>query len=89
MFLRASAVYSLKLEGRALPALDSRVPVSLRWPDWYPPDALDAQRTAETLIALVKAGQLSRETACRILAPAYDIEDVNGELRRITTEETR
>ena len=89
MFLKASRVYALRVEGKVLPTLDSLASINLRWPDWYPPDALDAQRAAETLIALVSAGQMSRETALRILSPAYDIDDVAAELKRIKAEGTR
>ena len=88
MILRASQVFPLKAGGAALPALDVCAPVSLRWPDWYPDDALDGQRTAETLISLVNAEQLSRETALRIIASNYDIEDVAAEMARIKAERT-
>ena len=87
MFLRASGRYALRLEGSVVGALDTDANVSLRWPDWYPPDALDGQRTAETVIALVAAKQMSRQTALRILAAGYDIEDVDEELRRIKAED--
>jgi hypothetical protein len=86
MILRASQAVPLRAGGVDLPALDVCAPVSLRWPDWYPDDALDGQRTAETLISLVGAGQLSRETALRIIASDYDIEDVAAEMERIRAE---
>ena len=86
MFIRASRVYTLTLQGHAVPALDTSAAISLRWPDWYPPDALDAQHIAETVISLVAAGQMSRETATHILAAGYDIEDVGVELERIRLE---
>ena len=88
MYLRASEIYPLRAEGRAVSPLSGSATISLRWPDWYPPDALDAQRTAETMIALVQAGQISRETALRILAAGYDIEDVDAEFKRISAERT-
>ncbi len=86
MILRASTVHSLRVEGRSLPPLDAEAKLGLRWPDWYPDDALDGQRTAETLIALVNARQMSRETALRVLAADYDIEDPDAEMRRIDQE---
>ena len=86
MFIRASRVYALTVQGRAVPELDTAASISLRWPDWYPPDALDAQRIADTLISLVTARQMSRETAMHILAAGYDIEDVTAELKRIQVE---
>lgn len=86
MVLRASHVYPLRIEGRLVAPLPRDAPISLRWPDWYPDDALDGQRTAETLISLVQAKQLSRETALRVIAANYDIEDVTMELQRIKAE---
>jgi hypothetical protein len=88
MILRASETFSLRVQGRILPQLDAGAAISLRWPDWYPDDALDAQRAAETLISLVQAGQMSRETAVRLLAASYDIEDVGAEWARIKAEGT-
>ena len=55
---------------------------------WYPPDAIDRQRDAQTVSGLVAAGQLSRETGLQILAPTYDITDVPAELARIKAEGT-
>lgn len=86
MIMRASHVFPLRVEGRVLQPLNLGARVSLRWPDWYPDDALDGQRRAETLISLVSASQMSRETALRILASDYDIEDVSAELEKIRAE---
>ena len=86
MILRAHQAFPLRVGGAFLPPLDVCAPVSLRWPDWYPDDALDGQRTAQTLISLVDAKQLSRETALRIIASDYDIEDVAAEMERIKAE---
>jgi hypothetical protein len=86
MVLLASQKFPLRVGGRVLHSLDTAAPVSLRWPDWYPDDALDGQRTADTLISLVNAKQLSRETALRIIAADYDIADVTAELQRIKAE---
>ena len=87
MIVRASQVYQLRVSGGIIGSLSDRAAISLRWPNWYPDDALDAQRTAETLISLVGAKQMSRETALRVLAAEYDIEDIAAELQRIKTEE--
>ena len=88
MFLKASAVYALRVQGGLVPVLNAQASISLRWPDWYAADTLDTQRTADTVIALVRAGQMSRETALRVIAGTYDIEDVTAELRRIKEEST-
>ena len=65
MALRASHVYDLKIGGHVISALDATVPISLVWPRWYPPDALDRQHDAQTLSTLSSAGHISRETAVR------------------------
>ncbi len=86
MVLRASHVFPLRVEGRQLAPLNIDASLTLRWPDWYPDDALDGQRRAETLISLVGASQMSRDTALRILAADYDIEDVAAEMQKIKAE---
>jgi hypothetical protein len=88
MMLRASSVYGLSAEGETLPPLNAEAALSLRWPSWYPDDALDLQRVADTVTSLVAAKQISRETGMRIIAPAYGIEDTHAELARIHDEDT-
>jgi hypothetical protein len=85
MMLRANKSFALEVDGAVLPALDANAKLSLRWPDWYPPDSADRQRDAATIVSLVEAGMLSRETALRILAPDYDIADAGEELGRISS----
>jgi hypothetical protein len=85
MMLRASEVFPLSAGGAPLTNLDARAALNLRWPDWYPPDAADRQRDAATIISLVQAGMLSRETGLRVLAPDYDIADAADELGRISS----
>jgi hypothetical protein len=87
MILRANRIFPLRIEGRVLGSLDSEAPLTLRWPSWYPDDALDRQRNAETVISLVTAKQISRETGLRILAPNYGIEDTRAEFASIDTED--
>ena len=87
MMLRAAAVYPLCIGGHSLPRLNAEATLRLRWPDWYPVDSLDRQRTAETLNALVAAKQISRATAIGVLGPEYGIVDGEAELARIKAEE--
>ncbi|MEJ0047573.1 MAG: hypothetical protein WDN04_16695 [Rhodospirillales bacterium] len=88
MMLRAAAIYPLQIDGQTLPALPAHASLNLRWPAWYSPDSLDRQRDAATVVTLVRAGQMSRETGLQVLAPSYDIEDVRAELARIDAERT-
>lgn len=87
MVLRARARYPIRVLGTPLPELDEAAPVSLAWPRWYAPNAEDRERDARTLATLAQSGQISRETAVRSLAAAYDIEDVAAELARIRKEQ--
>jgi hypothetical protein len=86
MMLRASQVYPITVDGEPLPHLNASAALSLRWPDWIQPDALDRQRNAATVATLVNAGHMSRQTALQVLAPDYDIDNVPDELARIQTE---
>jgi hypothetical protein len=86
MVLKASQIFPIRAAGKTYTKLDIHAQVGLRWPDWYPDDALDGQRKAETLIALVGARQLSRETAVRLVADDYDLPDAVGEFQKIEAE---
>ena len=86
MILRATQLYPLTLDGAVLGRLNPDAMLSLNWPEWYPNDSLDRQRDAATMVSLVGAGELSRETALRILAPSYGITDVMAELNRISKD---
>ncbi len=83
MVLQASQRYRLRIGGVELGRLDPDAPLSLAWPRWYPDSAQDRAADAHTLIALVAAGQLSRETALRFLAPTYGVQDIQEELGRV------
>ena len=86
MMLQAAEVYTLRIDGCDFSEASSAFPLTLRWPDWYPADSADRQRDAQTVTALVAAGQMSRETAMRVLAPEYDIADPAAETARIDAE---
>jgi hypothetical protein len=86
MLVRASDIYPLTVRGEVIAPLDPAARISLRWPNWYPPDAEDRARDAATLQTLTAGGLLSRDTAVKAIADAYDIEDVSAELARIARE---
>ena len=87
MLLRAHARYPLQAAGRVLPPLDPDASLTLAWPRWYPDTAADRAQDAATLATLRASGHLSQETALRILAPAYGLDDVPAELARIRSEQ--
>lgn len=88
MVVRASNVFGLTVLGQTIPPLDESARLSLRWPDWYPANADDRQRDAQTLATLARNGQISRQTAVKAIAGTYDIEDVPAELARIVADTT-
>lgn len=87
MIVRVSSIYPLVVRGEVMAPLDASAPISLRWPNWYPPDAPDRQSDAATLTTLTQSGLLSRETAVKSLADDYEIGDVQSELARIAREQ--
>jgi hypothetical protein len=72
--------------GAQVSGLDPTVRLSLKWPRWYAPTADDRQKDAQTLSTLATAGLISREAAVKSIADTYDIEDIPGELARITAD---
>ena len=80
MVVKASAKFKLvKKDGTPLGEMNSKEPVSLIWPAWYAPTIQDMLDRATTLRMLCDSGLLSRETAIKILAAEYDIEDAKAE----------
>jgi hypothetical protein len=60
--------------------------ISLRWPKWAPSTAADKQAEAIALDTLTKAGILSKQTATRVIAVDYGIEDPVAEAAMATQE---
>jgi hypothetical protein len=85
MILRAAQVFRLQVMGREVPALDPAARLSVRWPQWYPFTADDRQKTAQTVVALVDAGLLSRAAAVTTIADVFDVTDIAGELKNISS----
>ncbi len=83
MVLRAGQKYQLRLADATSPSSTRPPPSPSSGRAGIPETSEDRQRDAATLTTLVANGQLSRETALKILAPTYDIEDVPAELARI------
>jgi hypothetical protein len=86
MIVRASMRYPLRANGENLPPMDPAASVSLKWPRWYPTTAADRQLDAATLTTLMNAGLISRATAVKAIADAYDIDNIAAELAQIDTD---
>jgi hypothetical protein len=87
MVVRASQVFSLQVMGETMPDLDMSQRLSLRWPRWYPLSADDRLKEAQAVATLTGAGQLSRQTAVKTLAPSHGIADVAAELQAIEQDD--
>jgi hypothetical protein len=86
MVCRASEKIALTYkDGAKVGALKPAAPLALRWPAWFPRTDDDKQTAANTLKTLVEAGILSRETATKIAAANYDIEDIAAERAHCAT----
>jgi hypothetical protein len=79
LIVRASQMYNLVVLGEIIEPLNPAAPLSLKWPRWYPTTADDRQKDVQSLVSLVTAGCISRETALKAIAACYDIEHSDGE----------
>jgi hypothetical protein len=80
MVVKASKKFKLiKKDGTPVGELATSEPISLRWPAWYAPTISDMLDRASTLRMLCDSGLMSRETAIKVLAAEYDIEDAAAE----------
>lgn len=86
MIVAGSQKFPLEVEGENLGSLDTSVKLSLNWPAWFPPTSADLQTLATALATMVDAGVLSRQTAIKSIAAAFDIEDVAAEQALIDAE---
>lgn len=80
MVVKASTKFKLqKKDGTEIGELNANEKLSLTWPAWYAPTIQDMLDRATTLRMLCDSGLMSRETAIKILAAEYDIEDAKAE----------
>jgi Phage portal protein, SPP1 Gp6-like len=87
MVVRAGAKYSLvDRHGDQIGKMSDGETISLRWPHWYAPTYADKTVQATALVALRSANLISQETAIKILADSYDIENVAEELKQIAKD---
>jgi len=85
MVVRASEKFPLRTRDEDIGKLPPGA-ISLVWPDWFPATAGDRMNLATTLSTLRTAEIISRESAVSIIAPMYDIPDVQAELSKIKTD---
>lgn len=86
MVVAGSQKYPLKIAGKDYGRLNTGSEISLNWPAWFPPTAADLQTLAQALAEMIDAGVLSRQTAIKAIAAAFDIEDVAAEQALINAE---
>lgn len=80
MVAKASQQFTLVFkDGEKVGKFDTKGGITLRWPAWFAPTMQDMLNRASTLHTLCNSGLLSRETAIKILAAEYDIENPAAE----------
>jgi hypothetical protein len=80
MIAKASQAFKLTFkDGDPVGKIDHKGGITLRWPAWFAPTMADMLNRATTLSKLCDSGLLSRETAIKILAAEYDIENPAAE----------
>lgn len=87
MIVQAAQKLPIKIRGKQVKPPANTDDFTLRWPPWFAPTGQDRNQEAQTLATLGGSGYISRETAVKSLAAQYDIEDVAGELARISKDE--
>ena len=85
MAIAAARKLPIKVRGKVVGAFDGDP--SLRWPSWFPATGADRQQEAASLSTLTNAGLLSRQTAVKVVAGMFDIEDAKAELDLIAADE--
>jgi hypothetical protein len=60
--------------------------IRLRWPDWYPPTAMDRLQDVQAVAGATQAKILSTESALKFLSSRFDIDSVEDELKRLEKE---
>lgn len=80
MIAKASKKVKLTFKnGEKVGEFDPAKEAALRWPAWFAPTQTDLQTMANTLKTLCDSGLMSRQTAIKVLADAFDIEDPEAE----------
>ena len=77
LIVRASQMYRLVVFDEEIGPLNASAILSLKWPRWYPTTADDRQKDVQSLISLITAGCISRETGLKAIAACYDMEHVD------------
>lgn len=70
-------------DGEKIGVLDPKEKITLKWSPWYPPTYADQSTQATAVTTLREKGVMSKRTAVTVIAPTYDIEDVDAELKEI------
>lgn len=90
MVIKAGQKFKLTdKHGRPIPKMNPAAEVTLNWPRWYAPTAVDRQNDATTLKTLRDSNLISQETAIANVADDYDIEDVTEEVARIEGDQDK
>ncbi len=87
MVMKIGADRQLCIMGKLIPKIPRNQPIALRWGRYFEPTLTDLQQQATTLSQLKDAGLMSRETAVKVLASEYSVENVQAEIALIIAGE--
>ncbi len=60
--------------------------ISTKWGDIFPKTMLDLQQKVQTVVSAANANIISRETALKMLAKDFNVEDIELELQKVNTQ---
>ncbi len=84
MVRQASSGKPVTVGGKAFPQTPGSI--RLRWPEWYPPTAMDRLQDVQAVAGAKQAEVISSESAIRFLASRFGIESVEDELTKLKQE---
>lgn len=89
MVVQASQGNKILVRGKPIGKLNADEPLTLKWASFFPPTYGDKVEQANALTTLRNAGHISRETAVKTVASAYDIENPDDEVAAIQADQDR
>lgn len=87
MALKVMTIVTVTMNKEIVAVSGSWPDLALRWGDFYPLTPSDEDQTATALKSLIETGIMSKETATKVIAGHYDIENVAEERAKVEKEQ--
>lgn len=87
MALKVMTSVTVTMNEEVVSVSGSWTDLALRWGDFYPLTPSDEDQTATALKSLIDTGIMSKETATKVIAGHYDIENVAEERAKVEAEQ--